>query len=40
MEKELSAKLHNLVVSEDGFLVTLRCENYFNDQKYIEVKKS
>lgn len=39
MEKELSVKLHNLVVSEDGFLVTLRCENYFNDQKYIEVKK-
>ncbi len=38
MEKELSAKLHDLVVSEDGFLVTLRCENHFDDQKYIEIK--
>lgn len=38
MEKELTEKLHDLVVSEDGLLVTLRCENYFDDKKYIEIK--
>lgn len=38
MEKKLAEKLHDLVVSEDGLLVTLRCENYFDDKKYIEIK--
>lgn len=38
MEKELAERLHDLVVSEDGLLVTLRCENYFDDIKYIEIK--
>ncbi|MBO5318197.1 MAG: hypothetical protein J6B01_00125 [Ruminococcus sp.] len=38
MEKELTEKLHDLVVNEDGLLVTLRCENYFDDKKYIEIK--
>jgi len=38
MEKELTEKLHDLVVNEDGLLVSLRCKNYFDDKKYIEIK--
>ena len=37
-EKEISKKLHNLVTSEDGLLVILRCENYFDDEKYNEIR--
>ena len=32
------SKLSDLINSEDGFLVKLRCENTFDELKYLEMK--
>lgn len=31
-------ELFELVVGEDGFIVTLRCDNKFDEEKYIDIK--
>lgn len=37
LEKVMS-KLSDLINSEDGFLVKLRCENTFDELEYLEIK--
>ena len=32
------SKLSDLINAEDGFLVKLRCENTFDETKYLEIK--
>ena len=31
-------KLFELIVGEDGFIVTMRCENKFDEEKYADIK--
>lgn len=39
-EKQLSEKLHELIItSENSILVLLRCENYFDDEKFAEIRE-
>lgn len=38
-EKQLSEKLHELITSENSILVILRCENYFDDEKFSEIRE-
>lgn len=39
-EHELSERLENLINSENGWLVKWRCENYFDDEMYGEIKQT
>ena len=32
------SKLSDLINAEDGFLVRLRCENTFDEEKYLDIK--
>ena len=31
-------ELFELIVGEDGFIVTLRCDNKFDEEKYTDIK--
>lgn len=33
-------ELFELIVGEEGFIVTLRCDNEFDEEKYTDIKKS
>ena len=32
-------ELFELIVGEDGFIVTLRCDNKFDEEKYTDIKR-
>lgn len=31
-------KFYELIVGENGFILTLRCDNRFDEEKYVEIK--
>lgn len=33
-------ELFELVVGEEGFVIELRCDNRYNEEKYSEIKKT